>query len=135
MVLAAGSSARQPKKKKADKPNCETDCTTQPASSTNCSTTHQEPYPNSTTGDEVRQLPVPEIDLSKDKPEYKKMIVLVDRMLALNEELGEIGDKRTDKRQQVEEATKKTDTDIDQLIYDLYAIAQEEKEVIEASLR
>lgn len=86
---------------------------------------------NHVSGDEVRQLPVPEIDLSKDKAEYKEMIVLVDRMLALNKYLNDMGDKKTDERQRVEEEIKKTDTEIDELVYKLYEITDEEKKIIE----
>lgn len=67
--------------------------------------------------------------------EQQPLIKLVDRMLSLNKRLNEIGDKKTDERQRIEEEIKKTDAEIDELVYQLYGITEEEKRIIEESLK
>ncbi|RLJ07848.1 MAG: hypothetical protein DRP16_02615, partial [Candidatus Aenigmatarchaeota archaeon] len=63
------------------------------------------------------------------------LIKLVDKMLSLNKRLNEIGDKRTDERARIEEEIKKTDKEIDELVYKIYGITEKEKKVIEGSLK
>jgi len=70
--------------------------------------------------------------LPKDK---QPLITLVDKMLSLNKRLNEIGDKKTDERARIEEEIKKTDAEIDELVYKIYGITEEEKKVIEKSLK
>lgn len=52
-------------------------------------------------------------------------------MLFLNKCLSEIGDKKTDERAKIEEEIKKTDAEIDELVYEIYGITEEERRVIE----
>jgi len=52
-----------------------------------------------------------------------------------NKRLNEMGDKKTDERARIEEEIKKTDKEIDELVYKVYGIAEEEKEIIEGSLK
>jgi len=54
-------------------------------------------------------------------------------MLSLNKRLNEIGDKRTDERQRIEEEIKKTGAEIDESVYELYGITESEKRIIEDS--
>ncbi len=56
-------------------------------------------------------------------------------MLALNKRLNEIGDKKTDERARIEEEIKRTDAEIDELVYKIYGITEEERKIIEESLR
>jgi len=56
-------------------------------------------------------------------------------MFSLNKRLNEIGDKKTDERAKIEEEIKKTDAEIDELVYKIYGITPEEKKVIEESLK
>ena len=56
-------------------------------------------------------------------------------MLTLNKKLQEIGDKNTLEKQKIEQEIKKTDNEIDELVYQLYEITEEEKKIIEESLR
>lgn len=67
----------------------------------------------------------------KGKPEYNKLITFADKMLSLNKRLNEFGDKKTDDRARIEEEIKKTDKEIDELVYKLYDITEEEKRIIE----
>jgi len=70
-------------------------------------------------------------------PEYEQrtIIELVDKMLMLNKRLDEIGDKRTDERTKIEAEIKKTDEEIDALVYEIYGITEAEKKIIEDSLK
>ena len=62
-------------------------------------------------------------------------IKLVDKMLSLNKRLNELRDKKTDERARIEEEINKADKEIDELVYTLYGITEEEKEIIEESLK
>jgi len=55
-------------------------------------------------------------------------------MLDLNKRLNEFGDKKTSESARIEAEIKKTDNEIDELIYELYSITNEEKKIIEESL-
>jgi len=68
-------------------------------------------------------------------PQQQPLIKLVDKMLSLNKRLNEFGDKKTDERARIEEEIKETDTKIDELVYRLYSITEEEKKIIEESLK
>jgi len=58
-----------------------------------------------------------------------------DKMFSLNRRLNELGDKKTDERKKIEEEIKKTDDEIDEIVYKLYGITEEEKNIIEESLK
>ncbi len=60
---------------------------------------------------------------------------LVASMLSLNEKLSMMGDKKTDERARIVEEIKKVDAEIDELVYKLYGITEEEKKIIEESIR
>ncbi len=85
----------------------------------------------------LKNTPIKKIDSSK-KQETKlrdEIVELVKKMLALNKRLNEIGDKKTDQRYKIEEEIKKTDAEIDELVYKLYGITEKEKKIIEESLK
>ncbi|MBE0519412.1 N-6 DNA methylase [Candidatus Bathyarchaeota archaeon] len=69
------------------------------------------------------------------KDQEIKIINLVDKMLSLNKRLNEIGDKLTDERAKIEEEIRKTDAEIDELVYKIYGISEAEKKIIENSLK
>lgn len=85
----------------------------------------------------IEQLPIRTIDFSSsaDRRIHDDIVILVDKMLSLNKRLNELGDKKTDERYKIEEEIKKTGAEIDELVYKLYGITEEEKEIIEESLR
>ena len=64
-----------------------------------------------------------------------QMEYLVDKMLSLNKRLNGIGDKLTDERTRIEEDIKKTDAEIDELVYKIYGITKDEIKIIEESLK
>ena len=81
--------------------------------------------------EDLRQLPIKNISLKNQQP----FIKLADKMLSLNKKLQEIGDKNTLEKQKIQEEIKKTDNEIDELVYQLYGITEEEKKIIEGSLK
>ena len=76
-------------------------------------------------------MPIKNIPPDKQLP----FINLADKMLSLNKKLQEIGDKNTLEKQKIQEEIKKTDNEIDELVYQLYGITEEEKKIIEESLK
>ena len=84
-----------------------------------------------TVPDSTRALPIKIAKTDEQKP----LIKLVDKMLSLNRYLNELGDKKTDERARIEEEIKKTDKEIDDIVYKIYGITKEEKKVIEESLK
>ncbi len=77
------------------------------------------------------KLPIKNISLVQQQP----LISLVDHMLSLNKRLNEIGDKQTVEKEKIEAEIKKTDNEIDELVYQLYGITEEERKIIEDSLK
>lgn len=81
---------------------------------------------------ELKQFPIIK---EFDENDKDNLIKLVDKMLSLNKRLNELGDKKTDERAKIEEEIKKTDSEIDELVYKIYGITDEEKKIIEESLK
>ncbi|MBI4167362.1 MAG: hypothetical protein HY515_00245, partial [Candidatus Aenigmarchaeota archaeon] len=79
----------------------------------------------------LEKLPIKE----SSKLEQQPFIKLVDKIISLNIQLQEIGDIQTSHRQELEVEKDKTNTQIDDLVYKLYGITEEEKKVIEESLK
>jgi hypothetical protein len=81
---------------------------------------------------ETRNLPIRPINFSDpaDKARHDKMVELVDRMLELNEQKhsGKLAPSQVDR---VDREIAATDAEIDELVYKLYEITQEEKGIIE----
>ncbi len=78
----------------------------------------------------LEQLPFKIVTESHQQPILK----LVDRMLSLNKQLQSLGDKKTAQTAKLEEEIKRTDQEIDELVYKIYGITEEEKKIIEESL-
>jgi hypothetical protein len=56
-------------------------------------------------------------------------------MLSLNKQINKFGDKQTDARAKLEAEIKKTDAEIDDLVYKIYGITDKERKIIEGSLK
>ena len=69
-----------------------------------------------------------------DQNTEKKMIVLVDKMLSFHKCLDEVDNEKTNERIKIEEKISITDNEIDELVYKLYNITEEEKKIIESSV-
>ena len=78
----------------------------------------------------IRQLPIRRIDF--DNPEEKKMhddlVALVERMLELNKRLRETVGRE---REELERKIERTDREIDELVYRLYGLTEEEIRVVQ----
>ena len=82
------------------------------------------------TIDFLSTIPIKTILEAQQKP----IADSVDRILSLNKRLNELGDKMTDERKVLEDEITKTDEQIDELIYKIYGISEDEKRIIEDSL-
>ena len=96
--------------------------------------------------DELASLPI-KLDFSDpaDKARHDKMVSLVERMLSLHnphrssttspkskKDLGEAGGGRTPQEQEmVKREIKSTDREIDQLVYELYGLSEDEIKIVE----
>ena len=79
----------------------------------------------------IKTLPI-KVGTEKDQ---QPLIKLVEKMLTLNKRLNELKDKSTDEKANIEAEIKKTDKEIDELVYKLYGITEAEKKIIEESLK
>src|SRR5271157_1643417 len=81
----------------------------------------------------LKKVPIKRIDFDNplEKGTHDTIVELVDRMLSLNRSLSEIGDKLTDERAKIEAEIRETDIEIDTLVYKIYEITAEEKQVVE----
>ncbi len=84
----------------------------------------------------LRDLPIRRIDFDnpKDKKTHDDLVALVDRMLELNKRLAPIRNTPSSERDELLREIKRTDTEIDQKVYELYGLTEQEKQIIEASL-
>lgn len=79
----------------------------------------------------LRQLPLKVVP----KESSDKIVGLVDKILMLNNDLIGFGDKQTEERKRLEDEILAVDIEINNLIYKLYGITEEEKKSIEESLK
>ena len=81
---------------------------------------------------ETRNLPIRPINFSDpaDKARHDKMVELVDRMLELNKQKhsGKLAPSQVER---VDREIAATDAEIDDLVYELYGITDEERTIIE----
>lgn len=82
-------------------------------------------------GTQIVELPIKLIPERQQRP----FIELVDKLISLNKRLNEIGDKKTDERQRIEEEIDKTDAEIDKFVYELYRLDAKDREAIEDFLK
>jgi len=83
---------------------------------------------------QVEQLPIRRIDF--DNPTEKKMhddlVGLVSKMLELNKRLAPIRNTPCNERDELLREINHTDNEIDNLVYDLYGLSEEERKILEA---
>ena len=78
----------------------------------------------------VSQIPIKEASGAQQNA----IAELAEKMLELNRQLAQFGDKRTEARERLERQIAETDAKIDELVYELYGLTDEERKVIEESL-
>ena len=76
----------------------------------------------------LRRVPVP-----RSLP--KILNELARRMLELNDRFLSLKDKQTDERKRLEEEMKKVDSEIDEEVYRIYGLTENEKKIIESNLK
>ena len=80
----------------------------------------------------VKRLPIRHIDF--DNPAEKKMhddlVALVERMLELNKRLAPIRDTYCNERDELLREINRTDEEIDNLVYDIYGLNEEERKIV-----
>lgn len=86
---------------------------------------------------QLSQIPIHEIDKSSslENKLHTQITSLADRVLSLNKRLNELKDKSSSEKSKIGAEIKKTDHEIDELVYNLYGITKEEQKIIEESLK
>jgi hypothetical protein len=79
----------------------------------------------------VSQVPIKE----PTKEQEIEMTQRVEKMLQLNETLVKIGDKLTDERARIENEIAKTDSEIDELVYRIHGLTEDERKIVEDSMQ
>jgi len=79
----------------------------------------------------IRGLPIPDIDMSNpsDRARHDKLVELVDKMLTLVPKLR--AEENEAKKKTLQNAVDATDRQIDQLVYELYGLTEEEIALVE----
>jgi type I restriction-modification system DNA methylase subunit len=72
---------------------------------------------------------IPVIEAEPDA--RSRLISLVERILLLNQQLSKFSDKKTNESAKIELEIKKTDSEIDNLVYELYGLTDREIEIVE----
>lgn len=65
---------------------------------------------------------------------HDDLVALVDRVLELNKRLATVRDTYSNERDELLREIERTDKEIDNLVYDLYGLTEEERKIVEASL-
>ena len=79
----------------------------------------------------IEKLPI----IIPSEKEKDKLSELTRKQLERNKLLNSFGDKKTSETAKIKEEIKKTDAEIDELVYKIYGITEEEKKIIEESLK
>jgi len=66
--------------------------------------------------------------------EQRKVVELVDRLISLSKRLNELGDKKTHETATLTDEMNKTDTELDELVFDLYDLNEDEKKLVRGSI-
>ncbi len=85
---------------------------------------------------DLLQLPIRSIDFNNpvEKKMHDDLVALVERMLELNKRLVPIRNTPSSEQDELLREIKHTDAEIDQKVYELYGLTEEEKQVIETSV-
>jgi len=83
----------------------------------------------------LKKLPIRHIDLSNpaDKKMHDDLVALVEKMLKLNKRLAPIRNTPCNERDELLRETNHTDKEIDNLVYDLYGLTEEERKIVEGN--
>jgi len=76
------------------------------------------------------KIPLPRINIDNSV-----FIDLANKMLSFKKRLDETGEKRTDEYAKIEDEIKKTNSEVDEQVYKIYGLTEDEKKTIEDSLK
>ena len=81
----------------------------------------------------LEPLPIRRIDFKnpEEKKMHDKLVALVERMLELNKRLAPIRNTPCNERDEIMREIERTDRKIDNLVYDLYGLTDEERQIVE----
>jgi len=82
---------------------------------------------------DILQLPIHQVDFNNptERKIHNDLVALVDKMLELNKQLAPIRHTPCNKRDELLREINRTDNEIDNLVYDLYGLTEEERKVVE----
>ena len=82
---------------------------------------------------QIEQLPIRRVDFDNpaEKKMHDKLVALVERMLELNKRLAPIRNTYSNERDELLREIERTDKEIDNLVYDLYGLTEEERKIVE----
>jgi hypothetical protein len=85
----------------------------------------------------LEPLPIRHIDFNNpaDKKRHDDLVALVNRMLELNKRLAPIRNTACAEQEELLRQIKQTDQEIDNLVYDLYGLTEEERKVAEGATK
>ena len=83
----------------------------------------------------LKGIPIRRIDFKNrdEKKMHDGLVALVDRMLELNKRLASIRNTPGNERDELQREIELTDRKIDNLVYDLYGLTDEERKIVEES--
>jgi type I restriction-modification system DNA methylase subunit len=83
----------------------------------------------------IEKLPIHRIDLGNppEKKRHDDLVALVDKMLELNKRLAPIRNTPCNERDELLREINRTDSEIDNLVYDLYGLTEGERRIVEES--
>jgi hypothetical protein len=81
----------------------------------------------------LNQLPIRLIDFNNpaEKKMHDDLVTLADRMLELNRRLAPLRNMDCNEKDELAREIKRTDEEIDHLVYDLYGLSEEEIKTVE----
>jgi hypothetical protein len=81
----------------------------------------------------IEKLPIRCIDFANpnEKKMHDDLVALVDRMLELNKRLTPLRNTSCNERDELLRQIKRTDDEIDNLVYNLYGLTEEERKIVE----
>lgn len=84
----------------------------------------------------IKQLPIRTIVFSNpaDRKRHGGLVSAVERMLELNKQLAPVSDTYGYEREALLKEIEKTDKEIDNLVYDLYGLTEEERKIVEGEV-
>ena len=79
------------------------------------------------------KFPLPPIDFDNptEKKRHDSLVALVDRMLELNRRLAPLRTTPCNEREELLRGLGRTDQELDNLVYDLYDLTEEERRIVE----